>query len=94
MYQFSSIFLIFRTNYWIYFFRAPRERYQERDRNSMGRGEGEGDNDSINGRRSNSVGGGGGIGSKYSDRHQLFVGNLPLNITERELKEFFEREYL
>jgi len=57
----------------------------------MSRGDGDGDNDSMNGRRSNSVGGGGGGMSKYSDRQQLFVGNLPLNITERELKEFFEQ---
>merc|ERR1711962_1086577 len=28
---------------------------------------------------------------KYSDRQQLFVGNLPTNITERELKEFFDQ---
>jgi len=73
--------------------RAPRDRFGgDRDRNSMSRGgEGDGDNDSLNGRRSNSVGGNGGISSKYSDRQQLFVGNLPLNITERELKEFFEQ---
>jgi len=75
--------------------RPPRDRFGgDRDRNSMSRGgEGDGDNDSLNGRRSNSVGGGGGggISSKYSDRQQLFVGNLPLNITERELKEFFEQ---
>ena len=59
----------------------------------MSRGDGDGDNDSMNGRRSNSVGGGGSM-SKYSDRQQLFVGNLPLNITERELKEFFERKLI
>ncbi|PVD37898.1 hypothetical protein C0Q70_00500 [Pomacea canaliculata] len=41
----------------------------------------EGDGDSISGRR------GGGV--KYPDSHQLFVGNLPHNITERELKVFF-----
>ncbi|XP_005110087.2 ras GTPase-activating protein-binding protein 2 isoform X1 [Aplysia californica] len=66
--------------------RAPRDRYADRDRNSMSRGDGDGDNESVNGRRSNSAG-----GTKYSDRQQLFVGNLPLNITERELKEFFEQ---
>lgn len=56
----------------------------ERDRTSIGRGE-EGDGDSISGRR------GGGV--KYPDSHQLFVGNLPHNITERELKVFFGRKY-
>ncbi|KAH9492517.1 GTPase activating protein (SH3 domain) binding protein [Bulinus truncatus] len=68
--------------------RAPRERFVDRERNSVSRGDGDGDADSVNGRRSNSVGGG---GSKYSDNQQLFVGNLPLNITEAELKEFFEQ---
>ncbi|KAK7004926.1 ras GTPase-activating protein-binding protein 2 [Biomphalaria glabrata] len=68
--------------------RAPRERYVDRERNSVSRGDGDGDADSVNGRRSNSVGGG---GSKYADNQQLFVGNLPLNITEAELKEFFEQ---
>lgn len=71
--------------------RAPRERYVDRERNSVSRGDGDGDADSVNGRRSNSVGGG---GSKYADNQQLFVGNLPLNITEAELKEFFERKRL
>ncbi|CAL1529725.1 unnamed protein product [Lymnaea stagnalis] len=72
--------------------RAPRERFLDRDRSSVSRGDGDGDADSVNGRRSNSVGGSGGLGgSKYSDNQQLFVGNLPLNITEPELKEFFEQ---
>ncbi|XP_059167984.1 ras GTPase-activating protein-binding protein 2-like [Physella acuta] len=70
--------------------RAPRERY-DRDRSSVSRGDGDGDTDSVNGRRSNSVGGGGVGGSKYSDNQQLFVGNLPHIITESELKEFFEQ---
>ena len=26
---------------------------------------------------------------RYPDSHQLFVGNLPLDATEQELKEFF-----
>jgi hypothetical protein len=29
--------------------------------------------------------------NKFSDAHQLFVGNLPHNIEENELKEFFEK---
>lgn len=63
--------------------RPPKERtYPERDRSSMSRGE-EGDGDSMAARRS--------VGAKYPDSHQLFVGNLPHNITERELKVFFER---
>lgn len=63
--------------------RPPKERsFPERDRSSMSRGE-EGDGDSLSGRR--------GIGTKFPDSHQLFVGNLPHNITERELKVFFER---
>jgi len=70
--------------------RAPRERGGFQDRSDRAppvrTGDGEGDGDGN--RRSNSVGG---ISSKYSDRQQLFVGNLPLNITERELKEFFEQ---
>lgn len=59
---------------------SKENRFVERDRTSIGRGE-EGDGDSISGRR------GGGV--KYPDSHQLFVGNLPHNITERELKVFF-----
>nr|KAG5710171.1 hypothetical protein BaRGS_006690 [Batillaria attramentaria] len=63
--------------------RPPKERsFPERDRSSMSRGE-EGDGDSVTGRRS--------VGTKFPDSHQLFVGNLPHNITERELKVFFER---
>lgn len=34
----------------------------------------------------------GGQQQKYSDAHQLFVGNLPHNIVEQELQEFFEKE--
>ncbi|KAK7111733.1 ras GTPase-activating protein-binding protein 2-like isoform X2 [Littorina saxatilis] len=64
--------------------RPPRERF-ERDRSNMSRGE-EGDVDSLSGRRP----AGGGVGNKYPDNQQLFVGNLPHNISERELKVFFE----
>merc|ERR1719300_2080055 len=62
--------------------RPPRERF-ERDRSNMSRGE-EGDMDGLGGRRPM-----GGVGSKYPDSHQLFVGNLPHNISESELKVFF-----
>ncbi|BFZ18028.1 hypothetical protein BsWGS_21068 [Bradybaena similaris] len=67
--------------------RPPRDRVADRDKNSVSRVDSDGDADSVNGRRSNSVGG----GSRYSDSQQLFVGNLPQHITERELKEFFEQ---
>ncbi|XP_076455388.1 ras GTPase-activating protein-binding protein 2-like isoform X2 [Babylonia areolata] len=65
--------------------RAPREGRFERDRSNTSRGE-EGEGDNFGGRRS-----GGGIGAKYPDSQQLFVGNLPHNISESELKVFFER---
>lgn len=68
--------------------RAPREGRFERDRSNTSRGD-EGEGDGFGGRRSG--GGGGGIGAKYPDSHQLFVGNLPHNISESELKVFFER---
>lgn len=29
-------------------------------------------------------------GSRFPDSHQLFVGNLPHNVADRELKAFFE----
>ena len=49
------------------------------------------------------MGGGGGVGgpgaprmagptperTRYPDAHQIFVGNLPLDATEKELKDFF-----
>lgn len=65
--------------------RPPREtgRY-ERDRSNMSR-DGDGDGE---GRRP--VGfGSGGLGAKYPDSQQLFVGNLPHSISEAELKVFF-----
>lgn len=31
--------------------------------------------------------------AKFSDAHQLFVGNLPHNIEEVELKDFFEKDF-
>ncbi|GFR65883.1 Ras GTPase-activating protein nGAP [Elysia marginata] len=72
--------------------RAPRERFADRDRNMMNRGDGDADSDNINGRRSNSVGGLGGIGgTKYPDSQQVFVGNLPTNVSEAELKTFFNQ---
>lgn len=59
--------------------RLPRERMRERERTSVSRTD-DGDSDSLSGRR----------GSRYPDSHQLFVGNLPHNITERELRTYFE----
>ncbi|XP_046549608.1 ras GTPase-activating protein-binding protein 2-like [Haliotis rubra] len=61
-------------------FRQAREQRSEQrgERTSMSRDDG--DNDSISGRR----------GSRFPDSHQLFVGNLPHNISEKELKSFFE----
>ncbi|WAQ96871.1 G3BP2-like protein [Mya arenaria] len=61
--------------------RAPRggrdrpDRGRDRDRMSMGREDGE-----VGDRR----------GTRYPDSHQLFVGNLPHNVSEKELKAFFE----
>lgn len=57
--------------------RAPRDRFRDRERTSMSR-DGDGDSDSQNRR-----------GSRFPDSHQLFVGNLPHNITEKELWDFF-----
>jgi hypothetical protein len=34
----------------------------------------------------------GGVGAKYPDNQQLFVGNLPHNLSEAELKVFFGRK--
>ncbi|XP_064617733.1 LOW QUALITY PROTEIN: ras GTPase-activating protein-binding protein 2-like [Liolophura sinensis] len=61
--------------------RVPRPRNRDRERGSIGRNESEGDTDSQSGRR----------GSRYPDSHQLFVGNLPHNISEKELKDYFEK---
>ena len=63
-------------------YRPPRERMRERERTSVSRTD-DGDSDSLSGRR----------GSRYPDSHQLFVGNLPHNITERELRTYFESKY-
>ncbi|KAJ8318431.1 hypothetical protein KUTeg_003522 [Tegillarca granosa] len=57
--------------------RAQRDRFRDRERTSMSR-DGDGDSDSQNRR-----------GSRFPDSHQLFVGNLPHNITEKELWDFF-----
>ncbi|XP_046337265.2 ras GTPase-activating protein-binding protein 1-like isoform X1 [Haliotis rufescens] len=59
--------------------REQRGNEQRGERTSMSRDDG--DNDSISGRR----------GSRFPDSHQLFVGNLPHNISEKELKSFFEQ---
>lgn len=67
--------------------RAPRQQrgFRDRDRGGYGRGEGEGDADSQGGRR-------GPMGaSRFPDSHQLFVGNLPQNVTEKVLMEFFTK---
>lgn len=68
-------------------------RYRDRERS---RGEGDGDNDSQSGRRPGPPGGrdggGGGFsnaGTRFPDSQQLFVGNLPHNIQEKELVDFF-----
>lgn len=63
--------------------RVPRgsrerpDRGRDRDRVSMNRDEGDQMSD---GRR----------GARYPDSHQLFVGNLPHNVLEKDLKTFFE----
>lgn len=62
--------------------RAPRggrdrsDRGRDRDRASLSREDGE----NISDRR----------GARYPDSHQLFVGNLPHNVSEKELRSFFE----
>ena len=35
-----------------------------------------------------------GRGTRFSDSQQLFVGNLPHNVSERELRQFFGGMYL
>ena len=75
------------SHIFVAFVRTSREGRFERDRSNTSRGE-EGDGDSMSGRR-----GTGGVGAKYPDSHQLFVGNLPHNISERELKVFFDSKY-
>ncbi|CAG2244554.1 Ras GTPase-activating protein-binding protein 1,Ras GTPase-activating protein-binding protein 2 [Mytilus edulis] len=60
--------------------RPPRDnRPRERERVSMSRDDG--DSDSQSGRPR----------SRFPDSHQLFVGNLPHNITEKELEDFFTK---
>lgn len=83
---FEEDFLMF-SFFYAYFGRVSREGRYERDRSNTSRGE-EGDGDSMSGRR-----GTGSVGAKYPDSHQLFVGNLPHNISERELKVFFDSKY-
>ena len=39
--------------------------------------------------RRRTMGGGAGGSGQYPDSHQLFVGNLPHNCTERDLEELF-----
>ncbi|XP_060599112.1 ras GTPase-activating protein-binding protein 2-like [Ruditapes philippinarum] len=62
--------------------RAPRggrdrpDRGRDRDRVSVTREDGE----NMSDRR----------GARYPDSHQLFVGNLPHNVAEQELRKFFE----
>ena len=68
------------------FLRTIREGRFERDRSNTSRGE-EGEGDGMGPRRTP------GVGTKYPDSHQLFVGNLPHNISERELKVFFDSKY-
>lgn len=51
------------------------DRGRDRDRVSMSREDGE-----MSDRR----------GSRFPDSHQLFVGNLPHNVSDKELKNFFE----
>lgn len=65
-----------------------RER-RERDRLSASRDDGEVDAQSN--RRLGGGGGGGGPPSRFPDSHQLFVGNLPQNVLESELRVFFEK---
>jgi RNA recognition motif-containing protein len=62
-------------------FRQPREN-RPRDRVSVSRDDG--DSDSQSGRQQR---------SRFPDSQQLFVGNLPHNITEKELKDFFESKH-
>ncbi|KAL4239659.1 GTPase activating protein (SH3 domain) binding protein [Mactra antiquata] len=54
----------------------PDNRGRDRDRVSLTRDDGDGNMD----RR----------GTRFPDSHQLFVGNLPHNVAEKELKTFFE----
>lgn len=75
------------------FQRQSREHLSDHERSSGNRRDGDGDGDGVNGRRSNSAGGGGIGGMKYADNQQLFVGNLPLEITEKQLKEFFDSKF-
>ena len=66
------------------YFRTPRERggsERERGRESRGRGD-DSDAEGTERRRA----------PRYPDSNQLFVGNLPHNISEKELKTFFEGE--
>ena len=64
-----------------------RER-RDRDRLSASRDDGE--VDAQNNRRLGGGVGGGGPPSRFPDSHQLFVGNLPQNVQESELRVFFE----
>lgn len=58
-------------------FNRPQRRDRDSSRGTGGIGEG---GEDFNRR------------SRYPDSQQLFVGNLPHNIQEKELKTFFERK--
>ena len=76
--------------------RAPRQHRERQNRENArsngGENTGSGaQSENHRGGRMGGQGQQGAAGGKYSDAHQLFVGNLPHNIEEPELKEFFEK---
>ncbi|XP_022317020.2 ras GTPase-activating protein-binding protein 2-like isoform X1 [Crassostrea virginica] len=70
--------------------RSQRSR-ERRDRDRLSASRDDGEVDAQNNRRLGGGVGGGGPPSRFPDSHQLFVGNLPQNVQESELRVFFEK---
>ena len=71
--------------YYIYMFRPSKEHGgRERERIGVPREDGEPRGEMMGDR---------GRGTRFSDSQQLFVGNLPHNVSEKELRQFFGSEF-
>ena len=73
--------------------RGPAGGDSERDRESSRSGAGEPD-DFRRGRPAGAAGGGGSEFSRLPDSQQLFVGNLPHTVSDKELREQFEGQFV
>jgi len=64
----------------------PRGNDEKRESMGRDRGENQGADD-----RRRSLGGPGGGTSRYPDNHQVFVGNIPLDVHENEVRNVFSK---